>query len=406
MKTVICARYIYTGDGPVIRDGGVVFDERGIIAIGDAGDLVKGHAEARRVELGNHLLLPAFVNAHTHLELSSCVPEGESALFAEWLLSIPQRSNPGKLAAESSVPAATEMGIEQCLRFGVGTVGDISQFSHLTRPILARSRLRGISYGEVLGLAKRRFRVRELLERAVDREWETERLRVGITPHAPYTVDQRGYEECLRVARERGMPLATHLGESAEEQDFLENQAGVFRELWEGIGQWEEPVETYRESPIAFAQAIGMLDYPTLLAHVNYCNDEEMGLLARGKASVVYCPRTHAYFGHPPHRFREMLAAGINVAVGTDSCASSQDLNPLEDLRLLHRVYSELTPEYLLRMITQNAAKAMGLHDQIGSITRGKEADFVAFAVKTENPLLELLEMEILPAHLWIGGKM
>jgi cytosine/adenosine deaminase-related metal-dependent hydrolase len=131
------------------------------------------------------------------------------------------------------------------------------------------------------------------------------------------------------------LPLATHLSEAQEEKTFLESHSGMFRDLWERIGSWEDDVPTFKGSPIAMAQAIGMLDFPTLLAHVNYCDDHELELLTRGRASVVYCPRTHRYFGHPPHRWREMLARGINVAVGSDSCASSPDLNLVDDLRLL-----------------------------------------------------------------------
>jgi cytosine/adenosine deaminase-related metal-dependent hydrolase len=148
-----------------------------------------------------------------------------------------------------------------------------------------------------------------------------------------------------------------------------------------------------------------LLAYPTLLAHVNYCDDSEMQLLARGKASVVYCPRTHQYFNHPPHRWREMLAAGINVAVGTDSCASSPDLNLLDDLRLLHEIAPDAPPTTLFEIATIRGARAVQMQEEIGSITVGKRADLLAFQVKSSDPLREILESHgMIPQRVWTDG--
>lgn len=149
---------------------------------------------------------------------------------------------------------------------------------------------------------------------------------------------------------------------------------------------------------------VGLLDDPTLLAHVNYCDDDELQLLARGRASVVYCPRTHAYFGHPPHRWREMLEAGINVAVGTDSCASSPDLNLVEELRLLHRLAPRVAAEQLWELATIRAARAVRMHDEVGSLSPGKRADFAMFPLRGDHPLSSILESELAPSEVWIGG--
>jgi aminodeoxyfutalosine deaminase len=148
-----------------------------------------------------------------------------------------------------------------------------------------------------------------------------------------------------------------------------------------------------------------LLDYPTLLAHVNYCDDDELKLLSAGIASVVYCPRTHAYFGHPPHRWRVMLEAGINVAVGTDSTASSPDLNLLDDLRLLHQIAPETKVETLWEMATIRAARALQLDRHVGSLALGKSADFVLFPVTSQQPLTAILENHIIPSAVWIDGK-
>jgi cytosine/adenosine deaminase-related metal-dependent hydrolase len=175
--------------------------------------------------------------------------------------------------------------------------------------------------------------------------------------------------------------------------------------MWERLGSWQHPVETHAGSSIEFAAAIGLLDHPTLLAHVNYCDDAELEILAHGKASVVYCPRTHRYFGHPPHRWREMLTRCINVAVGTDSCASSPDLNIVDDLRLLHHLAPHFPVEQLWELITLRGAAALQMQNEIGSLTAGKAADFVIFRAREGEPLRNVLESDATPNEVWISGE-
>jgi aminodeoxyfutalosine deaminase len=163
-------------------------------------------------------------------------------------------------------------------------------------------------------------------------------------------------------------------------------------------------VQTFGGSPVAFAHAIGLLQYPTLLAHVNYCDDAELDLLAGGQASVVYCPRTHRYFGHPPHRWRDMLRCGINVAVGTDSCASSPDLNLLAELRLLHEIDPQTPVELLWSMATTRAARAIGLAGQVGQLSPGAWADIIAVDTARPDVLSCVLDQGIAPRVVSIGG--
>jgi aminodeoxyfutalosine deaminase len=203
---------------------------------------------------------------------------------------------------------------------------------------------------------------------------DSERLIVGVTPHAPYTVEAEGYRRCLDFANSNNRPLATHLAETPDEAEFLAEQTGPFRYLWEvGVNAWDDRVPRYDGGPIRLARDLGLLIFRRYLAHVNYCDDDELEILARGRASVVYCPRTHAYFGHRPHRWREMLARGINVAVGTDSCASSPDLNLVDDLRLLRRIAPEVSAVELWGMATTRAATALRI-ERTGWIADAREA--------------------------------
>jgi cytosine/adenosine deaminase-related metal-dependent hydrolase len=402
---IIQAKWVAPMDRPILREAGVLINSGRIAAVDSSTELRRQNPKAEVIDLPKHILLPGLINAHVHLELSHCrAGDSPGGTFADWILSMRDRMRIDPQNLEIAVTRAVNYGIAQCLKFGVTCVGDITSFIEISRRAIRQSPLGAVSYGEALGLGKLRSRFEMSIPRAVDRREESDRLRIGLSPHAPYTVDLPGFVQCLRLAREQNLPLATHLAENDQESDFLTNHSGIFREIWNKLGLWQDDVTTYRGPPIQFAKSIGLLDYPTLLAHVNYCDDEEMNLLANGRASVVYCPRTHAYFGHPPHRWREMLARGINVAVGTDSCASSPDLNLVDDLRLLRRIAPEVSAETIWEMATIRAARAIGMQEEVGSITTGKRADLIAFEANSNDPLGDVLGGSTPVTALWLDG--
>jgi len=393
-------------DAPPIRDGAVLFDRGVILDVGDGRSLTSRYPDAQLIDRPDQTLLPGLINGHTHLELSGFSCGARPADFVEWLMQLVPSGPIDLEFIHKSVARSVPIGVEQCLRFGVTCVGDIARHCTVSRPILQHGPLRVVSYGEVQAMARRRGLLEERAEAAADRRWESEFLRTAITPHAPYSVEMDGYRRCLEVASAGGLPLATHLAETREEGEFLEHHAGRFRDLWNYLGAWDEDVLRFAGGPIRFAAAAGLLDYPrTLLAHVNYCDDSELALLGTGNASVVYCPRTHAYFGHPPHRWRQMLAHGINVAVGTDSCASSPDLNLIDELRLMRRIAPDVPALQLWKMATVNAARALDMPDRVGALRAGAAADLVTFKASSAAPLDEILDSDALPADVWIAGK-
>src|SRR5688500_5757739 len=406
--TIITADWVAPMDRPPLRGAAVVVARGRIADVGDAREMSRAYRDADPVDLGRAVVLPGLVNAHTHLELSTCCcGDPPTGGFADWIAGLRARMGVDEngRTLEQVVTDAVAIGVEQCRHLGVTTVGDITQQGHHTRPLLRDAQLRCVSYGEALGLALHRPRYEELLARALDDSQASETLRIGLTPHAPYTVDLDGYRQCLEIARQRNLPLATHLAETPDEAEFLRHHTGPFRQIWERLGRWAEPVPTFGGEPIEFAHSIGLLAYPTLLAHVNYCDDAGLDLLSRGRASVVYCPRTHAYFGHPPHRWREMLARGITVAVGTDSCASAPDLNLVDDLRLLHRLAPDADPHLLWEMATVRAARAVGMEAEDGTLSPGKAADCTVFSVQSADPLREVLRPDVLPQQVWVAGE-
>lgn len=388
-------------DGPLVRDGGVVFDGRRIAGVGSGAALRAAHPDAIVQDAGAAIILPGLVNAHIHLELSNCVAGEAPASFTDWIASIP-----GRIGPERDFATAARAGAAQSVRFGVTTVGDISQQCHITRDALRDGPLRAVSYGEVLGIGGTSFKVEELLARAMEPLGSSQWARAGLSPHATYSLGWRDYVRVARTGISAGIPIATHLAELPYEREFLKNRTGPLREFLERMGIWREEIEAFDGGPIELAKAAGLLDSRAILAHVNYCDDEEMAILARGNASVVYCPRTHDYFGHQPHRWREMLGRGINVAIGTDSCASSPNLNVVDDLRRLRQMAPEVSAATIWEMGTLRGARALGMEKEVGSLSIGKLADAVIFPVGTNDPMGDLLQGAAEPSAVWIGGTL
>ena len=402
--SVLRSRWIAPMDGPLLCDAAVAFSRGRILQVGSATKVISDFSGAVIEDLGDTLLLPGLINSHVHLELSAMSRGQPPASFSSWLLGLIPAAPSDPAALQESVSRGVAIGVAQCQKFGVCTVGDISRQCGITRRLLMNGPLRVVSFGEVQAMAQRRALLEERIAAAVDEQYQTEHLRVAISPHAPYSIEAAGFRQCLEIARRRGLSLATHLAESSSEAEFLAGHRGEFRGLWDALGAWDDAVPRFAGGPIRFAADLGLLDFPALLAHVNYCDDEEMKLLAAGRASVVYCPRTHEFFGHPPHRLRDMLAAGVNVAVGTDSCASSPDLNLVDDLRRVHSQFPGMTPPEIWQLATTRAARALRLEEQIGTLSPGKSADFVAFPVASLDVLREVLEAPRLPSGVWING--
>lgn len=393
------AAWVVPMDRPPLRNGVIEFSEQ-ILSVRAAF----AHEQVDH-DLGDVIVLPGLVNAHTHLELSSLSCDDSPSSFDGWLLDLLAKSSGLTAPNPESVAAAALEGMDQCLQFGVTTVGDISKQSHVTRPALRNGPLRIVSFGEVQAMAQRRGLLDERFALATDTSCESLTLCAGVTPHAPYTVEPEGYRRCLEWCRSTGRPLATHLAESPHEAEFLARGTGPFRALWDTIGRWDDAVPTFTGGPIRFAQSLGLLDFPTLLAHVNYADDNELHILSQGQISVVCCPRTHRYFGHAPHRWQEMLAMDINVAIGTDSCASSPNLNLVDDLRLLHQIAPDVPALTLWEMATLRAARAVQMEQTVGTIMPGKAADFTVFEATSDDPLTAILEQDILPREVWIAGR-
>jgi cytosine/adenosine deaminase-related metal-dependent hydrolase len=392
------------GEAGVIEDGCVTVSDGKITAVGPYCDL-----KPSRINYDiPGLLTPGLINAHTHLELTNVPRPPNPANFQDWLLTTMAAAREPDVATFKQKRAAAVLeGIDQCLKFGVTFVGDISQNVDVVRPILRDAPIRSISYGECLGIGERRPRFAELLTNALDAKSAGSRMKVGVSPHAPYTVEPADYKRAVLAAETIGGFVTTHLAETPDEDRFLDQHAGPFGDMYRQLGFDPGPGVRWRGGAIARLWNLGVITSGTLLAHMNYVRDDHLTLLKSADVRVVWCPRTHGYFGHPPHPWRKLKAVGATVCVGTDSVASSGDLNLMDDLRLVRRQSPDVTAIELWKMATTDAAhalrgRALTRLNPSGRIAVGELANLVAWPTRSNDPLSEVLDTPgMLPSHVW-----
>jgi cytosine/adenosine deaminase-related metal-dependent hydrolase len=202
-------------------------------------------------------------------------------------------------------------------------------------------------------------------------------FRRGLSPHAPYTVHPDLLRQVCRLSAEQQIPLAMHLAESAAELELLRSHSGPLVERLKELSAWYPGSLPRGIRPLDYLEMLSTA-HQTLVIHGNFLVREEMEFIGarRDKMTVVYCPRTQAFFPHGAYPLAEMLACGVRVAVGTDSRASNPDLSVLSELRHIARQHPGVPPEEILKMGTLCGAEALGLADELGSLTTGKKAAF------------------------------
>ena len=367
--TVISADWVVPVEGAPIEDGAVEIDDATgtIAAVGPREEL------GDSVHYDEAVILPGFVNAHTHLEYEVYAGFGDGLGFADWIgLHVRRKARIGL----EDMEAIARLGALECLRSGVTTVGDCS-FSGAAATACADLGLRGIVYLEVFGADETPIRERfePMRERLADLP---ETVRLGISPHAPYTCTIELYRACAEL----GLPLATHLAESVAETEFLRT----------GQGAWESFAEMLVPPPgttgiRALAEA-SLLDPNVIAAHCVEVDEEEIALLAEHDVAVAHCPRSNGILGCGVAPLVALRDAGLRVCIATDSPASTPSFDMFDEMRaaIVGARAREGRPDALtaadaLELATLGGARALGLDDELGSIVAGKKADLTVLSL-------------------------
>jgi cytosine/adenosine deaminase-related metal-dependent hydrolase len=367
-----------------IASGTVAVDGERIAYVGSAA----GAPPGEDVDLGNVILLPGLVNAHCHLELTAMRGFLEGLDFGDWILRLATAKR-AVLTSLDMLRDAARLGIAEGLRAGVTTYADTCH-SGAAVDALRDCGVRGIMYQEVFGPdpAQCDASMAELRDQvAAARTQETPLVHVGISPHAPYTVSDRLYKAAARLALDERLPMALHIAEAEVESLLVAHARGRFAD---GLRARGITVRRRAQSPVALLERLGVLEARPLLIHCVRLAKRDVERIARSGSAVAHCPTANAKLGHGIAPIRELLDAGVRVGLGSDSVASNNRMDLLEEARLAALVqrarlarHDALTTGEALKLATLGGAMALGLGDRVGSLEVGKDADLAAFSLDT-----------------------
>ncbi|MGL6278129.1 MAG: amidohydrolase family protein [Gaiella sp.] len=381
----LAADWVVPVEGAPIRDGTVVIDDDGrIAAVGPAAEL---GADER---FDGSVIVPGLVNAHAHVEYAVYAGFGDGLPFVPWIGMHVARKQQLDL---EDMRAIARVGMHECLRSGITTVGDCS-FVGAAAEAAAEVGVRAVVFVEVFGTDARALdRFHEISARIEPAL--SERVRLGVSPHAPYTCTAEVYRACAAL----DLPLQTHLAESVAEASWLES----------GTGDWTPLAELLVPPPgttgVRLLEAEGLLGPQVSAAHCVHVDEEEIELLAAGGVGVAHCPRSNGYLGCGLAPVAELMAAGIPVGIATDSPASTPSLDLFEEMRTAivvararARRPDALTAAGALELATLGGAGVLGLADEIGSLVPGKQADLTVVSLEggpfdpVEDPVVAVVQ--------------
>lgn len=398
----LTARYVFPVAGPPLAGGAVTIRGERIVA-------VEPTPPVGALDLGDVAILPGLVNAHTHLEFSECAaPLGTAGMsLPDWIrLVVASRRDAGDPRARIAA------GLAESLRQGTCALGEIAT-SGWTEDSINTAPLDLTAFYELIGL--RADRADERLAAAEEFIANTtaatpgHHWQAGISPHAPYSVHPELVVGLVRLAARHHLPVAMHLAESREELTLLTDGRGPFRDMLEAFDAWDETAIPHGTRPLEYLQLLAQAPR-ALVIHGNYLAADELEFLAlqSDRMSLVYCPRTHFYFGHELHPLEKLLALGATVALGTDSRASNPDLSVLAEMRHVARRHRSISTELVLSLGTLAGARALGRGQDVGTLDAGKLANLAIVPVAARSPAdpHELLfESDEPVSAVWYRGR-
>jgi 5-methylthioadenosine/S-adenosylhomocysteine deaminase len=390
MTTIYSARWVLPISTAAIEKGAVAIAGPQIAGVASHAEIVARFPDANVESLGEAVILPGLINTHTHLELTALrgYLENEERDFFAWLKKLTiarmERMTPDDIRVSAT------WGACEAVRAGITCVGDASDSAMMSMLALQEVGLRGTVYQESFGpdaqLAQENFdKLKAKL--AELRAIENELVRAGVSPHAPYTVCAPQLEMIADLAQAERVPVMMHAAESAAEELLVREGCGVFAEgLAKRSIAWKAP----GVSTVQYLKQVGVLETRPLLAHCIRVDETDIETLRDTGAKVAHCPKSNAKLGHGRAPFAKFIRAGVAVGLGSDSVASNNTCDILEEARfatLLSRAGGEFV----------TAEDALGAATFGSELSEGAPADFTAVSllgphqVPSHDPIATLI---------------
>jgi 5-methylthioadenosine/S-adenosylhomocysteine deaminase len=383
--TIYEADWVCPASSPPAANGAIGVKEGRIV------DIREENGQDQVIKFPGCAIIPGFVNAHSHIELTILRGYLDNLPFTDWIPRLTQAKY--NVLSRADLLASARLGAIEMLQAGVTCLGEVMDLG-TAWDAMREFLLQGVAFQEVFGPAEGQAgeALRALQEKTERyRKEETETRRIGVSPHAPYTVSEKLYRAVNDFAQWEHLRMTTHIGESEDEGMFVRWGAGVFAERWSGRGIAFDPPGC---SPLSYLDRLGLLRPEMLLVHAIDLEDDDIALLRARRPALAHCPKSNAKLAHGIARLTEIRETGIPVGLGTDSVASNNAVDMFEEMRTAifqqrarTRKFDALDAQRAFRMATLGGAECLGLEKHLGSLDAGKRADFVV--VDLSDPALQ-----------------
>jgi aminodeoxyfutalosine deaminase len=395
------ARFVFPVHGPPIADSCVTIRYGRIVAVGTSAPGCPTH------DLGNAAILPGLVNAHTHLEFSDlAAPLGRPGMpLPDWIRQVFAHRRAVTSAATDNV----KRGLRESLMAGTTLLGEIATSDWRNDVARAAETVPDtIMFHESIGPTLDRVAsAMAAAEAFLAVDSPPSNIALALSPHAPYTVHPQLLAALVALGRQFNVPLAMHLAESREELEWIQTGGGPFGQLLRDLNAGDSSPESPFLRVLDYLQHLARAPR-SLVIHGNYLNAADLDFIAANAAtmSVVYCPRTHAFFGHEPYPLARLLTMGVAVALGTDSRASNPDLSVLAELAYVAQHYPQVPAAKVLELGTLAGARALGLDAHAGTLEPGKVANLTVVGLQGEadDPHQLVFDPSARVMQTWLRG--
>jgi cytosine/adenosine deaminase-related metal-dependent hydrolase len=394
------ASHVICKPGLILSPGAIRIRGNKIVEVATSLEALEGE---KVLEVGNSIIFPGFINSHCHLEYTLLKGKlsASKGYFVDWLQTLIRFK---KTFSAIDYLKAHRMGIDLLLKSATTCVLDIVSIPEI---FLFESSypLRVFSFLELIDVNCSYWTDEKLAGSLLFFTNQSSSTAIGLSPHAPYTASPELYELSKRWCLQKNGLLMTHVAESYEEYEmFTQKKGGLF----DFISRIEQRSARFKTStPLRFLAENELLTKNAFLVHLNYLDETDWDWFKKNSWNVVYCPKSHAFFGHDPFPLRQLLSRGVNVVLGTDSLASNDSLDMRKEIQKARQAFPEISIGDWWKMVTVNPAKALGLQGKLGEIAVGAYADLavIPFNSSSSDPLEALLYEQKEPSVVIINGK-
>jgi cytosine/adenosine deaminase-related metal-dependent hydrolase len=385
-QRLLTAKWVLPINKPPLKNAGVVTEGDKIAAVGAVEELAAAYPRAERRDFGRAVILPGFVDAHTHLEFSALRGACDDLPFSEWKIQLDKKV--AQLDDEDWL-ASARLGVVEAVQSGITAIADVTETGAGLKAALELG-LRGIVFSEIFGMDH--TQVASEIDRSKKQvaAWQElaagSRLKIGVAPHAPYSVCPPLIKAASEWAGADGLPVCVHLAGSADEYEFVKYGSSLLARSYRELMGWDHLLwQPTGVSPVKYMLQWGLFENKVLAVHCVHVSEADIQILSEHGAAVAHCPKCSAKLAMGIAPFRQLMDSGISLGLGTDSPASNNTMDIFDEMRtglLLQRGTNQTTDrleaETFVRMATLGGAEALGLEAEIGSLEVGKQADLIA----------------------------